>query len=70
MGLLTPNLRSILDHMTQNLVCPEFWFHEVYDAKAKATKENNSMMHNADVLLLEEAHRVSIERGEEDLGKM
>jgi len=49
----------ILDHMTQNLVCPEFWFHEVYDAKAKAAKENNSMMHNADVLLVEEAHRLA-----------
>jgi len=49
----------ILDHMTQSLICPEFWTHEVHGAKASAAAESAKMGSNADVVLLEEAHRVA-----------
>lgn len=57
----------ILDHMTQSLICPEFWYHELLDAKSKARAENTTAMGNASVALLEEAHKVAF--GGKGLGR-
>ena len=48
----------ILDHMTQNFICPEFFEHELKEATHRSLVETSNILSNPGVALLEEAHRV------------
>ena len=45
--------------MTQNLICPEFFNHELFDAKNKALAQANDALSDPSILMMEEANRVS-----------
>ena len=45
--------------MTQNLICPEFFNHELFDAKDKALAQANAALSDPSILMMEEANRVS-----------
>jgi len=49
----------VLDHMTQNLICPEFFNHELFDAKSFALKQANAALSDPATLLMEEANRLA-----------
>ena len=45
--------------MTQSMICPEFFSHELPAAVGKALSETAAALANPEIALLEEAHRVS-----------
>ena len=50
----------VLDHLTQNIICPEFFNHELIPAKKFAESQAREALSDPATLLVEEAHRVSI----------
>jgi len=53
----------VLDHMCQNIICPEFFEHELMRAKTLALQETSGALANPDNVLLEEAHRIAYRGG-------
>jgi len=49
----------VLDHMTQNLICPEFFNHELHDAKAFALQQSADALSDPSVILMENANRLA-----------
>ena len=48
----------VLDHMTQNIICPEFFNHELHGAKDSAAKQTSDALANPTSAMLEEVHKV------------
>ena len=48
-----------MDHLTQNIICPEFFNHELLPAKKFAESQAAAALSDPAVILMEEAHRVS-----------
>lgn len=49
----------VLDHMTQNLICPEFFNHELHPARADALRQTGVALSDPINVLLEEANRLA-----------
>jgi len=49
----------VLDHMTQNLVCPEFFNHELFQAKTDALHQSKVALADPANIMMEEANRLA-----------
>ncbi|XP_063694494.1 cytochrome b-c1 complex subunit 2, mitochondrial-like [Bolinopsis microptera] len=49
----------VLDHMTQNLVCPEFFNHELHQAKVDALHQTGVALSDPATIVMEEANRLA-----------
>lgn len=49
----------VMDHLTQNIICPEFFNHELLPAKKFAESQAAAALSDPAVILMEEAHRLA-----------